>query len=138
MKYTIEQKEHITHCFDRFCKTVIRHCAINLYRERDKQIKRNISLDELYAEYSGKCGECDIYPFLQYRFMIFENVFSINDHHLGQAIYKLTERQRNIILLYYFAGYSIKNISEIYGTSHQNISYIHISALKKLRKILEG
>ena len=138
MKYTNKQKEHIAHCFDSFCKTVTRHCAMNLYRERDKQIKRNIAIDKIYAEYSEQCGKCDIYPILQYQFVIFGNVFSVNDYRLGQALSTLTDKQRNIILQYYFAGYSIRNIADVYGTSHQNISYIRITALKKLREFLEG
>ena len=138
MEYTSKQKEHIIHCFDKFCKTVIRHCAMNLYRERDKQIKRNIALDEIYAEYSEQCGKCDIYPTLQYQFTIFGNIFSVNDYRLGQALSTLTDKQRNIILLYYFAGYSIRNIADMYGISHQNISYVHIKALKKLREFLEA
>ena len=138
MKYTNKQKEHIAHCFDSFCKTVIRHCAMNLYRERDKQIKRNIAIDKIYAEYSEQCGKCDIYPILQYQFVIFGNVFSVNDYRLGQALSTLTDKQRNIILQYYFAGYSIRNIADVYGTSHQNISHLRITALKKLREFLEA
>ena len=138
MKYASKEKEHIAHCFDSFCKTVIRHCAMNLYNERDKQIKRNIALDEIYAEYSEQYGKCDIYPILQYQFVIFGNVFIINDYCLGQAISTLTGKQRIIILLYCFAGYSIRNIADMYGTSHQNISYVHITALKKLRELLEA
>ena len=138
MEYTSKQKEHITHCFDSFCKTVIRHCAMNLYRERDRQIKRTIVFDEIYTEYSEQCGKCDIYPILQYQFVIFGNVFSVNDYRLGQALSTLTDKQRNIILLYYFAGYSIRNIADMYGVSHQNISYVHIKALKKLREFLEA
>lgn len=42
MEYTSKQKEHLIHCFDSFCKTAIHHCAMNLYRERDRQIKRII------------------------------------------------------------------------------------------------
>lgn len=70
--------------------------------------------------------------------MISGNVFSVNDYRLGRPISMLTDKQGDIILLYYFAGYSIKNIADMYGTSHQNISYAHITALKKLREILEA
>ncbi|WP_374197087.1 sigma factor-like helix-turn-helix DNA-binding protein [Acetivibrio sp. MSJd-27] len=40
--------------------------------------------------------------------------------------------------MYYFAGYSIRNIADMYEISHQNISYAHIKALKKLREFLEA
>ena len=36
MKYTDEQKEHIRHTFDYYCKKTIRYQAISLYQERSK------------------------------------------------------------------------------------------------------
>lgn len=59
MNYTDEQKTQIERTFNSFCKTVIRYCAINLYQERDRGMKRYVSLDEIYAEYQEECGASD-------------------------------------------------------------------------------
>lgn len=77
MKYTDEQKKQIERAFNSFYKTVIRYCAINLYRERNRDIKRYVSLDEIYSEYQEACGEFDTYPILQYHFEAFGNIFSL-------------------------------------------------------------
>ena len=107
MKYTDEQKEHIRHCFDSFCKKVIRYQAINLYRGNSKYIA-------------------------------FGYIFSVNDYDLGKALLQLPKKKRDVILMYYFTDYKLKDIAEMIGKSQKNISYINVRALKNLREIMEG
>lgn len=138
MKYTDEQKKQIERAFNSFCKTVIRYCAINLYRKRDRDSKRYVSLDEIYTEYQDECGECDTYPVLQYHFEAFGNLFSIHDDRLGNALSKLPKKKRDVILTYCFTGCTLKSIAEKTGQPRINISYIHVKGLKKLRELMEG
>ncbi|WP_249311867.1 sigma-70 family RNA polymerase sigma factor [Congzhengia minquanensis] len=138
MKYTDEQKEHIRHCFDSFCKKVIRYQAINLYRGNSKYIERNVSFEEILNDYFLECGKCDTYPILQYHFEAFGYIFSVNDYDLGKALLQLPKKKRDVILMYYFTDYKLKDIAEMIGKSQKNISYIHVRALKNLREIMEG
>ena len=59
MNYTDEQKEHIRHCFDSYCKKTIRYQAINLYRENSKYTEHYGSFEKILNEYFSECGECD-------------------------------------------------------------------------------
>lgn len=138
MNYTDEQKKQIERAFNSFCKTAIRYCAISLYREHGRDIKRYVSFEEIYAEYQDACGECDTYPIFQYHFESFGNIFSINDYRLGKALSELPKKKRDVILTYYFTGCTLKSIAEKIGQPRANISYIHVRALKKLRKLMEG
>ena len=138
MKYTDEQKEHIRHCFDYYCKKTIQYQAINLYRESSKYADRNVSFDEILNDYFSECGECDTYLILQYHFEAFGYQFSVNDYDLGKALLQLPKKKRDIILMYYFVNFKLTEIARMIGKPHQNISYIHIRALQKLRKIMEG
>lgn len=108
--------------------------AFHLYRD----IKRYVSLDEIYAEYQDECGKCDTYPVLQYHFEAFGNIFSINDCRLGKALSQLSKKKRDVILTYYFTGCTLKSIAEKTGQPRTNISYIHMRALKNLRELMEG
>ena len=99
MKYTDEQKEHIRHCFDYYCKKTIRYQAINLYRESSKYAECNVSFEEIWNEYFSECGECDTYPILQYHFEAFGYQFSVNDYKLGKALSQLPKKKRYIIHL---------------------------------------
>lgn len=138
MKYTDEQKEHIRHCFDSFCKKTIRYQAINLYRESDRYSKRNISFEEILNDYFSECGKYDTYPILQYHFEAFGYIFSVNDYKLGKALLQLSKQKRDVILMYYFTDCKLKDIAELIGKPQKNISYIHIRAIKNLREIMEG
>ena len=137
MNYTDEQKEHIRHYFDSFCKKTIRYQAINLYRENGKYAERNVSFEEILNEYFLECGKCDTYPILQYHFEAFGYIFSVNDYKLGKALFQLSKHKRDVILMYYFTDYKLKDIAEMIGKAQKNISYIHIRALKNLREIME-
>ena len=138
MNYTDEQKERIRHCFDSYCKKTIRYQAINLYRANAKYAERNVSFEEILNDYFSECGECDTYPVLQYHFEAFGYHFSVNDYRLGKALLQLPKKKRDVILMYYFANFKLTEIAKMLGKPHQNISYIHVRALKKLREIMEG
>ena len=51
---------------------------------------------------------------------------------------QLSKRKRDVILMYYFTDYKLKDIAVLIGKPQKNISYIHIRALKNLREIIEG
>lgn len=138
MKYTDEQKERIRHCFDYYCKKTIRYQAISLYQESSKYAERNVSFEDIPNDYFSECGECDIYPILQYHFEAFGYQFSVNDYKLGNALAQLPKKKRDVILMYYFANFNLTEISKMHGKPHQNISYIHVRALRKLRELMEG
>lgn len=137
MKYTNEQKEHIRHCFDSYCKKTIRYQAITLYQESAKYAEHNVSFEEILNEYFSECGECDTYPILQYHFEAFGYQFSVNDYNLGKALLQIQKKKRDVILMYYFTNFKLTKIARMLGKPHQNISYIHIRALQKLREIME-
>lgn len=138
MKYTDEQKEHIIHCFDSFCKTVIRYKAYNLHDIHKRDNARYISFESIAGGHISECGECDIYPVLQYHFEAFGYVFSVNDSRLGKALAQLDKKKRDIILMYYFGGMNLSQISRELYKAHSSISYIHVCALRQLRRIMEA
>jgi len=50
-----------------------------------------------------------------------------------EAYYRLTNRERNIISLYYLAGYTDEEISKFYGLTQQAINYIKKKGINKLK-----
>lgn len=56
---------------------------------------------------------------------------------LENALQTLTERQREIILKFYYEGLSIDKIAEILGVTYRTIVNTKTVALKKLRKELD-
>lgn len=75
----------------------------------------------------------DINPDLAYDSDDFDKNFDINDMKI--AIFQLDNDDRNILLLKYIYGYSLKELADIFDTTEQNIG-IRIFRIKKKVKNL--
>ena len=57
---------------------------------------------------------------------------------LTSALEVLTEREKKVILLYYYEDLTLKEISEVMSVSESRVSQLHTKALMKMRKVLGG
>lgn len=55
---------------------------------------------------------------------------------LSKAIQKLTDREKEVIELYYYEELTVKEIANILGVSDSRVSQLHIRAVSKLREYL--
>lgn len=56
---------------------------------------------------------------------------------LASALERLNERERDIIVLHYYSGRTLKDIAEAMGISYSYIKLLHSNALKTLRKFID-
>ncbi len=52
---------------------------------------------------------------------------------LGAALDKLTGKQREVVVLYYYAGFSVPEIAVLFGKKERAVYSLHARALKALR-----
>ena len=52
---------------------------------------------------------------------------------LADALLALKERERDLIVLHYYTGYTLKEVAEMMGMSYINAKVIHKKALESLR-----
>jgi len=52
---------------------------------------------------------------------------------LGQAMELLTEKEKKVILLYYYEDMTLKEISNVLEVSESRISQLHTRALQKMK-----
>jgi len=57
---------------------------------------------------------------------------------IKKVLKEMTEKEQLVIQLYYFEELSLKEISEVLDVSESRISQIHSSAIRKIRKKLNG
>lgn len=62
----------------------------------------------------------------------------LENEHLREALYSLTERQREIVRLYHFEGYKMPEIAELLGLTKSAISRHLSTAMKNLKIFLIG
>ena len=102
--------------------TITHNTVCNYYRERSK---RALSLDEnaLYSDADGVMAEI-------------EN--EILKENLAIALETLTEREQDIIVLYYYHEIPLRDIARKMGVTYTNAKFIKHQAISKLRLAMQN
>ena len=120
--------------FDAFCKKVIKNACLTAHTELTHRAEKEQPLELAYdipaeperIDYGHTWLHAD------------KLSVSIYDPELAEAIRSLVPRQRNIILLCYFAEYSDRESGDILGLPVHVIRYSRHTALKKLKEMLNA
>lgn len=137
MRYSEQFMEHIEYAFAAFCKVVLRNAAINAYRDFGRKQKHEVSLDYLMSETFFEPFTTDNY-FEKYDnpsvFVVKEQKIVVASKRLADALLRLTEQRRTVLLMYFFLGYTDTEVGNEYGRSRSTANYCKHAALKQLRK----
>ena len=137
MRYSEQFMEHIEYAFHAFCKVVLRHEAINAWRDLKRKIEREISLDYLMSERYFEPSAMDSYFEKQDKptiFFVLGKKVIVDDERLAAALSRLPKLRQEVLLLYYFIGYRDEAIGRLYGRCRSIINSRRNVALKQLRK----
>lgn len=137
MRYSEQFMEHIEYAFNAFCKIVLRHEAINAWRDLKRKEAREISLDYLMSERYFEPSAMDSYFERQDKptvFLVFGKEVIVGNERLATTLSRLPQLRREILLLYYFVGYRDEAIGRLYGRCRSSINSRRSVALKQLRK----
>lgn len=135
-----QYKEHIEYTFAAFCKVVLRNASMSAYRDIGRQQKREISLDYLMEERYYNPSATDSYFAEQTSSMeliVCGEKIVIENERLAKVFSDLPKLRQEVLVLYFFFGYTDKKIGEMYGKSRTTVNYWKIAALKQLRKEME-
>lgn len=94
--------------------TIAEHCAIDLYRSRNRKIMVQLDEDILGLEFEAP-----------------------HTSGLANAIAKLPARYRHFILLKYDCGYTNQEIANMLGLSYEGVHSLDQRAKRKLKELLE-
>lgn len=137
MRYSEQFMEYIEYAFNAFCKIVLRHEAINAWRDLKRKEEREISLDYLMSERYFEPSAIDSY-FEKHEkptiFLVLGKEVIVDDERLATALSRLPELRREVLLLYYFVGYRDEAIGRLYRHCRSTINTRRNVALKQLRK----
>ena len=78
--------------------------------------------------------------FEQYKpttFVVKGQKVTVVSERLADALSKLSEQRRTVLLMYFFLGYTDTEVGKEYGRSRSTVNYWKLAALKQLRKELE-
>ena len=133
-----EQLRGIKRAFTIFIMKVIKHSAIDFSRKEKLQNSRIVSLNEyVNNEMSLSVFDDDIFCMennIDYRHL--EKIMSQKKHQ--NAILKLSEREKQIVYLFYIEEKEIDEIAKILNISKKTILNTKQNALNKLKKDIGG
>ena len=123
--------------FGGFCTRVLKNEAARIHNEYARQRDREKSLGELTPGELSQIATVDK-PFEnEHIFEVLGKPVVVTGDLLAEAIAKLPEDKRDVILLSYFLGMSDREISEQMNVVRQAISKRRAKTLKELREYLE-
>ena len=116
---------HLIHTFDSFCKKVIRNEARNIKKQYARLRERQVSLTELPDSVITTFQVNDTSIDNSEVFLMLGMELLVSNLTLADAIHKLNEVKRKIVLLYYFAGFNDREIDEAMGMSNSEDEILH-------------
>lgn len=141
MMNTEQYREHIEHTFNAFCKIVLYHAALGVYKKLRKKQQFEVSLDYLCEFDFEPITATDEY-FVKYdvptAFTVRGKTVVVESERLVAALLRLPEKRREVLFLRYYLGYSDEEIGKICGISRSAVFRRRKKALHLMRKEMEA
>lgn len=130
--------EHIIRIqFNALMMTVIK-CTV---KSRNRQFARHSKRETLFCELSDmkifEQGTEDNYSCNCIPFKVLNYTIQVSNEKLANALYELSDKEREVILLRYFQSMRDKEIADLYQVSRSAIYRRRSNGLKKLKTLLK-
>lgn len=122
--------------FDRYCKLVLEHEAIDYLRKMDSLHDRQVSLSILPQKEMDKLSTVDSYPSESHVFTSHGCDLSIENELVADAFAGLTEQEQSILILHCVLGMSDSKIGTVMELSRYAVQRRRRKALEELRNKL--
>ena len=136
-----QYREHIARTFNAFCKIVLYHATLGVYKKLRKKQQFEVSLDYLREFDFEPATSTDEY-FVKYdvptAFTVRGETVIVESELLAAALLRLPEKRREVLLLRYYLGYSDEEIGRLFGVCRSTVFRSRKIALRLLRKEMEA
>ena len=123
--------------FDRYCKLVLYHEALDYLREMQRRRDRETSFDALPQAEMDKLCTVDEYPSDSILFTAYGYTLHIRDELVADAFASLPEQEQGILILHCVLELADGEIGSLVGMSRSAVQRHRTKALNELRKRLE-
>ena len=129
-------KRQIEKQFHNYCLTVLKHEASDIRDEYVRQKEKETFLEDLTV---NELLELSVLDELEKPtvFAVGEDFVFVQNEELAEALKQLTERKRELILLYFFLDKTDQEIAALYRMLRRTVTYQRKSSLKQLKQYLE-
>ncbi|MEQ3467447.1 sigma-70 family RNA polymerase sigma factor [Enterococcus cecorum] len=137
MTYVINDYEERCR-FNAFCKVVLRHEAIDYFRELSRQRKRKIQFNTLSQHEMDKLCTLDDYPSDSLVFSAFGYDLHIREELVDGACATLPDQEQKILILHCVLELADGEIGGFVGMYRSDVQRHRTKTLRELRKNLES
>ena len=123
--------------FCAYCRRTLRNARTDIARAKSRQATREVLFSDLGERELNQLAITSDSRSEQVVFEVIGREVVVLDARLAQAIARLTEEERTVILLYYFAGWTDKHIAYYLGCARSTVQFRRAKAPKRLRVYLE-
>lgn len=129
-------KRQIERQFHNFCVTVLKNEASDIRDEYARQKEKEIFLEDMTVK---ELLELSVFDELESPtvFAVGEDLVLIQNEELADALKHLTDRKRELILLYFFLDKTDREIAALNSMLRRTVTYQRKSILKQLKQYLE-
>lgn len=124
--------------FDAFCKKTIRNESIDAHREMATRARQEVSMSGLNMGELLSLENDDLYHIDRTTYYVRNSTVHVDDPALGEALQYIVPQKRDILLLFYFLGYSDLQISRLLKLNVSTVRYRRCAALHRLKELLEA
>lgn len=124
--------------FDYICKRAVEDERINYMKSISRQSKRETLFSDMDDYIVNQFSTIDSYPSDFHIFTVNGFSFGLENDLLSESLQNLTDRKRDIILLYYFLGMNDSEIAELLNLNRSTVYRHRTSSLTFIKKFMEG
>lgn len=136
LKLTKQEQDIVRRKFSRYCIEVLNGEALNYLEELDRLWGQEINFSDLGENILSQFCSYDEIPESDY-FQIMGMEVPVRDEAISNALCRLPEKKRKIILMAYFLDMTEKKIAECMNLVQSTVHYHKADSLRLLKKILE-
>jgi RNA polymerase sigma factor (sigma-70 family) len=126
------------HAFDAFCKKVLKNEVRNYHREMKRLQDKEILFSELSERELEQLSTTDKYFTTEQIFNVLGDDVIVTNESIAEALKNLPEqRNRDIILLYYFLELSDGEIGKKLNMIRSTVQYQRTGTLRELKKLMK-
>ena len=136
MELTRQEKDIVRKKFCKYCIKVMEGEVLYYLRQLAKQQEREVCFSDLTPEQENQLRTYDDLLELDY-FQVMDVDVPVRDEYISNALNKLPERKRMIILMAFFLDMTEQEIADYYHLVQSTVHYHKAESLRILRDILE-
>lgn len=137
LKLSENEQEIVSRQFGKYCIEVLRGEELNYLDELDRLWEKEISFSNLREDVREQLCSYDDFPETNY-FQVMDMEVPVNGEDISDALRRLPERKRMVILMAYFLDMTEKEIAEALNLVQSTVHYHKADSLKLLKSILKG